>query len=228
MILIASMLGILIPLNSQEADSILNQAYKAKIFEFTFDPIIPVYNFGRDLDQTLFGLTAAYYWERNKQDYSFWGVQMNWAHIDSDRNTYFNGVEEVEDLTSSNFFGAQFMLRYYPDFFFWRIEPFAELSFGSNFFTTTTTRYYFDEDNSSDFDFNEFDFALSYGLGIGFTTQIVQQFFLVTKCSFYGGNTVTYQYQDGEDEIVPLDNFRNETSQTNYIRFQVGISFTFL
>ena len=212
---------------SQDIDSVEESSIKAKIFELTFDPVVPVYTFGRDLDQTLYGLTAAYYWERKNQDYSFWGVQANWAHIDSDRNTYYRGAEEVEDITSSNFFGIQAMLRYYPDFFFWRIEPFAEVSFGTNFFTTTTTRYYFDEDDSSDFDFNEFDFGLSYGLGIGFTTQIVQQFFLVTKCSFYGGNAVTYQFKDGIDEVVPLDNFQTETSQTNYLRFQIGVSFTF-
>jgi len=171
-------------LKAQENDSLAYSDTRAKIFEFTFDPVVPVYTFGRDLDQTLFGLTAAYYWERKNQDYSFWGVQTNWAHIDSDKNTYFNGFEEVEDITSSNFFGIQAMLRYYPNFYFWRIEPFAEVSFGSNFFTTTTTRYFFDEDDSSDFDFNEFDFGLSYGLGVGLTTQIVDQFFLVTKCTF--------------------------------------------
>ena len=212
---------------AQEADTTEYAPGKAKTFEFTFDPVKPVYTFGKDLDQTLFGLTAAYYWERKNEDYSFWGVQMNWAHIDSDKNTYFNGLEDVEDITSSNFFGLQAMLRYYPNFFFWKIEPFAEVAFGTNFFMTTTTRYYFDEDESSDFDFNEFDFGLAYGLGVGFTTHIAGQFFIVTKCSFFGGNSVTYQYKTGTDEIVPLDNFRDETSQTNYIRYQIGVSFTF-
>ena len=213
-----------------EKDSTENEI-KAKIIDFSLDAILPIQTFKDKVDKNMFGFTLAYLFERESINYDFWGFQFDYGHLGSRSNSYLApanlGYVEVEDRSGSNFIGLHFVYRYYLPFYFWRIEPFAEANLGTKMFYTHTTRNYFDEEGSSDFDFDEFDMNLSYGIGLGFTLHIAGQYFFVSKMHFYSGNSLTYLVpSDGIDEI-PVNNFITETTQTNLIRLQFGLSYTF-
>ncbi|NNK90145.1 MAG: hypothetical protein HKO89_06005 [Saprospiraceae bacterium] len=218
-------------LSGQSEDTIAVDEPRAKIFDFTLDAVMPVQTFNEKLGKDMFGFTMAYYVERKSKNYDFWGFQFDYGHLGSRTNRYLTpanqGIIEVDERTGSNFVGLHFMYRYYTPFFFWKIEPFAEAALGTKMFYTNTTRNFFDEEGSSDFDFDEFDMNVSYGVGIGFTAQLSGQFFFITKMHFYSGNSLSYLVpKDGDDEI-PINNFFTETTQTNLVRLQFGVSYTF-
>lgn len=205
---------------------------RAKIIEFTLDPLFPVNTFGQVLGEDLFGVSASYLVRRDNDNYDFWGFQFSWAHIGAITNNFVVPAEfgfvEVDERTGSNFIGLHGLYRYYPPFFFGKFEPFAEANFGTNLFMTTTSTHFFDETESTDFDWEEFDWGLSFGLSAGFTYQITGQFFFTTKFNYNSGNNITYLVPGEEVEQFPIDNFRTQSSQTNYLRWHIGLAFTFL
>ncbi len=206
--------------------------YRAKVVEFTIDPVFPVNTFGRVLDRDLFGLSLSYLVERDSDQYDFFGFQLSYTHIGAISNNLIvpgqSGQIEISERTGSNFLGAHFIYRYYLPFFFWKVEPFAEASFGTNMFYTSTSTTFYDAEETTDFDVNEFDMGISFGLSTGFTLHLTSQSFIVAKLYYYSGNAISYTIDDEETEEISIDNFRNETSQTNHLRLQLGISYTFL
>lgn len=222
---------ILVPLRAQEEDTTSVETPVARTFDFTLDAVLPVQTFNEKLGKDMFGFTLAYLFERKSRNYDFWGIQFDYGHLGYRSNTYLapasQGYVDVDERTGSNFIGFHFLYRYYTPFFFWRIEPFAEAALGTKMFYTHTTRNFFDEEGTTDFDFDEFDMNISYGIGIGFTAQIAGQFFFVSKLHFYSGNSLTYLVPGDGDDEVPINNFFSETTQTNLLRLQFGLSYTF-
>jgi len=148
------------------------------------------------------------------------GFQINYAHIGRVSQTY----ADYEVSTGSNVIGIQGLYRHFLDFYFWKIEPFIEVEFGPQFYYTQTTTSFFDDSSSDDIDFEEFDTGIMYGLGAGFTLHVVGDVFLMSKLSFIGGTSVTYLVDRDGQSGLPIDDFRPETTQTNYLKWRMGIT----
>lgn len=188
--------------------------------ELSFERTFPISTFQENLDRNLSGGSLTYIYQYNKKRMNFFGVELNFAHIGSVSTTFFDSSV----TTGSNILGLNFLYRHFPDFYFWKIEPFIEVGLGPQFFYTQTTTSFFDIEASDDIDFEEFDTSLMYGIGLGFNLHIAQQVFFVTKVSFNGGTAATYLVDRDDSFSFPADNFRPETTQTGYIRWKFGFS----
>ena len=129
-----------------ESEEYSDYETRAKFADASYFAMIPVQTFGDIMNRDLHGFSLSYLQERKNSDYNFWGVELSYNHIGSDRNSFvgtgYNGPFDIEELTGSNLWSVHFLYRVYPDFFFWRIEPYVEVALGTNmFFTTTSTTY---------------------------------------------------------------------------------------
>jgi hypothetical protein len=69
--------------------------------------------------------------------------------------------------------------------------------------------------------------GISYGVGLGFSTYVSGQVFLLTKFSFNGGSSLTYFMPGDYIQGLPFENFYAETSSINYLNLQLGLSVSF-
>ncbi len=202
-------------------DSIVDQRL-VNFIEFTLDPTIPLYSFKENLNKNLFGISMAYLRQRKPERFDYFGIQFSYAHIGSITESFF----DFEDRTSTELMNLKFLYRYFPNFYFWRIEPFVEIGIGPQvIYTVTSTNYFLDDTSSLNFD--ESDFGLVYGIGLGFTTYLTGQVFLLTKVNFNNGTAMTYYVPQEYDQGLPIDNFDPETSAINYINWQLGLTVSF-
>ena len=190
--------------------------------EFTLDPVVPLYSFGDLVDKNLFGFSLAYLRQRKRNRIDYFGGQLSYAHIGSITQSFI----DFEDRTSSEIINLKFLYRYFPNFFFWRVEPFLELGFGPQVIYTFTTTTSFLDDTAS-LNFESSDFGLAYHACLGFTTHITGQVFFLTKFSFNGGTSMSYYVPGEYVSGLPFDNFFRETSSVNFIQWQLGLTVSF-
>lgn len=211
-------------LMSQNAEYIEEEAsdedIRMSFAEFSIDRIFPIGTFKTNLDRKLTGATFSYLYQLKKDKMDFAGFQINYARIGGISSSF----GDFDVLTGSSIVGVQGLFRHFPNFYFWKIEPFIEVEFGPQFFYTQTTTSFFDEGVSDDIDFDEFDTSIMYGIGGGFTLHITGQVFFMSKWSFIGGTSVTYLVDGDNIQPFPLDNFRPETTQTNYLKWRIGLT----
>ena len=191
-------------------------------FELSVDPVNPIYSFGERLDKNLLGFSLAYLRQRKKTRLDYFGAQLSYTHVGSISASFF----DADIRTSTELINLKFLYRYFPDFFFWRIEPFVELGFGPQVIYTLTTNTFFLDDTTT-LVFEESDFGLAYHVGVGFTTHIAGQVFFLSKFNFNGGTSMSYSVPGEYDSGLPIDNFFSETSSINYINWQLGLTISF-
>ena len=205
---------------TEEGDSLMTE--KLRFFDITANRIFPINTYKTNLDRNLWGVGINYLWQTNREKLDLLGIEFNYAHIGSVSNTFNNASER----TGSNQMSLHFVYRHFPDFYFWKIEPFFEAALGPQIFYTVTSINFFDDD-SNDVQFEDSDLGLSYGLNAGFTLHVYGQIFFITKFGYFGGTSITYNVDRSNDQVVPLDNFRPETTQTNHLRWSFGAAFSF-
>ena len=196
--------------------------YPVRFVDFSVDYVLPLGTFKEALDRNLWGFTFSYLHQRNSKNVDYFGAQFNYAHIGSTTGSFL----DLDVKTSTNHFSTLFLYRNYPDFYFWRIEPFLEVALGPQFFYTVTTTTFL-PDQTNDLDFNEFDVALAYGLNAGFSMHIYGQVFFLYKMGYYGGTPITYLVDEDVPFSNPIEAFSPETSSTNRLRFNFGVAVSF-
>ena len=208
--------------NAQDDEQEYYEPQKINFFEFSVDPVFPEYRFGESLGKDLVGISMAYLRQRKLDRMDFFGVKYSYIHLGSITESFV----DFEDRTSTELMNLHFVYRFFPDFYFWRIEPFIEASFGPQLvFTGTSTNFFFDD--TANYTFDESDFGISYAVGVGFTCHIAGQFFLLSKYSFVGGNAMSYLVPGDYVSGLPIDNFERESSSINYHKLQFGFSISF-
>ncbi|MDA8692980.1 hypothetical protein N9L92_02880 [Saprospiraceae bacterium] len=193
---------------------------KLRFVEVSVDRIFPIQTFRRNVNKNLWNGKLGYLVQLKKEKLDFIGLQLNFSQIDQSSELFFDS----EISTVSNFVGLFAMFRHFPDLYFWRIEPFAEVTFGPQFFYTQTTTSFFDVSISNDVRFNEFDTSIAYGVGAGMMLHLTGQIFFTAQANYFGGTSATYFVEGVDLGGFPFDNFNSETSQTSYIKLQFGIS----
>lgn len=190
--------------------------------EFSIDPVNPIYSFGDLVDKNLIGFSLAYLRQRNLDRLDYFGVQYSYVHVGSITESFF----DFEDRTSTELMNLKFLYRYFPDFFYWRFEPFIEMGFGPQVIYTLTTTTFFTDD-AANLSFDKSEFGLGYHIGLGLTTHIAGQVFLLTKFNFNGSTSMTYLVPEEYQSGLPIDNFKSETSPVNYLNWQLGLTVSF-
>ncbi len=205
---------------SEEIEAEENRENKYYVDLF-YNRLLPINTFGDNLDRNLNGYSLSYLARLQEGKHNFLGFSLAYAHIGDS----FSAFADSDVRTGSNFASLQLQIRHFTDFFFWRVEPFVDMSFGPQIFYTQTTTTFFD-DGSAQVDFDETDVNMAYGVGVGFTIHIIDGFFITPKVTYTGGTGVTYLVNREDANQFPLDNFRSQTTQTNYINIHVGVSWT--
>lgn len=196
--------------------------FKVSYFDFTINLSSPIGNFGEKLDRNMIGFSAAYLKQRKDNRLDFFGLQLNYMHLGAIDQVF----AEFEERTGTNLVNLQAVYRYFPNYFFWRIEPFVEAGLGPQLVYSVTTSTFFD-DGSSDLNFEDSDFGLSYYVSIGFTLHIAESVLFVAKTGFNSSTSMTYEVPQEYMGGLPFENFRPETSPLDFIHNQFGISYIF-
>jgi hypothetical protein len=109
-------------LKAQSDDDSIFTDKKINYLEFTLNPTYPVYTFKEKLGKNLFGISLAYLRQRKLDRLDYFGFQFSYAQIGSINQLF----PQFEDTTVTNMMSFHLMYRYFPDFYFWRIEPFLK------------------------------------------------------------------------------------------------------
>ena len=208
-------------LNSQEEYGEESEV-RLNYIEFTVNPVYPIQTFKNKIDKNLLGFSISYLKQREASRLDYFGIQFSYTHFGSLTQDFI----DFEDRTGTNMMSLNFLYRYFPNFYFWRVEPFLEVGIGPQFIYTLTTTTFFNDD-TIDYNHEESDFGLNYFIGAGMTIHITDQVFFLSKLSFNGGTSMTYflpgEYQFG----LPIDNFTPETSSISLLNLQLGLSVIF-
>lgn len=207
-----------------ETEVIVNE--NVKMIEFSVDPISPTGRFKDNLEGNLTGLSFRYLDQRKSSAYSFFGIQISYAHIGALSNT-ISDVIQFNDDTSSNFASAEVIYRHYLPYFYKIVEPFIEFGLGPKMFYTFTSTTFLDEAGTSEFSFDSTQFGMVFHADIGVTIRLYNRLFAMAKIGFNSGTATTY---DVPGELVtefPLDSFMQNTSQTNFLKTSLGLAFAF-
>ena len=204
---------------STESDSLGGEP--RVIVDAHYNRIFPIQTFGDNLDRNLNGFSVSGLWQMSKKELNYLGVKFMYAHIGNRSNI----VGDSDIRTGSNFVNLQVNFRRFTDFYFWRVEPFFDVSFGPQlFYTQTTTVFLFDDSTSLDFDST--DLNISYGVGVGMMIHVADGFFITPKIEYNGGTAATYMVDSLDGFQFPLDNFTTQTTQTTAFNFGIGVSWS--
>jgi len=190
--------------------------------DISIDRVYPQNTFKDGLNKNLWGFSLAVLGQRKSKNVDYFGLKFDYAHLGSNTANF----ALVDERTGSNHFSIQFLYRLYPNFYIGRIEPYFEASLGPQFFYTVTTLTFLD-DNTSDVDFDEFDWGLSYGLSFGVSVHVYGQVFIYYKVGYFSGTSITYLIETENTSTIPIENFSPRTSQTNNVRMQFGVAVSF-
>ena len=191
---------------------------KVRLTGFNFNMMFPQATFKRNLgDEKGFGAGAFMLYQVQPLSPHFLGFDIEYDHLYSDQSV-FNGLEE---RVNSGYLSINFNWRIFPNFKISIIEPYFEAFIGPNFIFTSTN--VLDENgNSVDFNFNETNFGLEYGIGGGFTIPISNNWFF--DFQFIRSQTSIARYL-----ILPdtNSNFREVNSANDHTKIKIGALFAF-
>lgn len=213
-------------LHAQDGEVVL-----ARMISASVDIDFPIAGFKEELDDlTLLGYSFSYFKQVDTSHYSFIGAEVSYTHIGSFSNTINNaGFDSFNDLTSSDFFSLLISYRHFTPFYYKTIEPFIQGGLGPQFFVTTTNTTFLNDNESSDFRFEERSTGLAYEIGLGLMANIYSGFNLFTSFNFRGGSSVSYLRPDPNGLVseFPIDSFVLRRDVPSYLKWQIGISYSY-
>lgn len=202
--------------------------YSAWMFEGAFSIFDPINTFGQNVEGSRSGFNVNVLKQTKPESDVFVGLGAYYTQIGSDlQENVTSSNEPVDDLASSNILGFDLILRYYPDLVFSIFEPFAEVTLGTRFFYTITKSYFPNFDETLDYRTNEMNSSLSYGFGFGTHVIVSDNWAINLKMNYQLANIGKYYVENGENNVDPLTNFDLKNTSTDWIRYDIGVSFIF-
>tara|TARA_Y100000385_G_scaffold91338_1_gene94253 strand:- start:446 stop:1138 length:693 start_codon:yes stop_codon:yes gene_type:complete len=191
---------------------------KVRLTGFNMNVLFPQSTFKRNLgDEKGFGIGGFMLYQVQPLSPHFLGFDIEYDHIFSDQSV-FNGLEE---RVNSGYLSVNFNWRIFPNFKISILEPYFEAFIGPNFIFTSTN--VLDENGQSiNFDFNQTNFGLEYGIGGGFTIPVSDSWFF--DFQFIRSQTSIARYL-----ILPDDNsnFREVNSANDHNKIKIGMLYAF-
>ncbi len=201
---------------------------RARLLEFTFNINSPIGTFNNNIGKTLYGASGTYLFQRDSERYSFYGIDLTYAHLGSLSNTISSTGDPFEDRTGTNYISAQFVYRYYTSFHTPNIEPFIDAKLGAHLIYTASSITFLDGTGGTDFLFEETDFGLAYSVEAGTNFNLGKSLFATIKFGYTGGTATSYSIP--ADAILlefPIDNFTKYTSAISFLTTKIGLAFSF-
>jgi len=206
------------------------EAYSSSIIEASISILDPIFNFGDEIDGIRMSFNGGYYHPVGEGDQMYIGLSTSYSMIDRDVQLNVTAAgENVNDIANSNMLAIDLAMRYYANFSFLNIEPYIEANLGTRSFYTVTKAFFPDLDETVDRQSREFNIALGYGFSGGIHIYVGDQTALNLKTNFQFSNIAKYysELEDNPNNPMPIDNFELQTSQTDFIRYDLGVSYFF-
>jgi len=196
--------------------------------EFDFDFLLTSGSFGTTIDRNLAGFTFSYLNQASSKTYSFFGFQLSRYGVGRRSGVVNSNGFEFSDNTATVFYTLQALYRVYSPFFYKNIEPFVEAALGPQFIYTGTSTTFFDELSTTEYNFEETNFGISYGLSIGLNCKIYDRYSLLLKAGYFSSNAVDFLVpRDDLNFELPVDNFDLRNTQLTYLKLQLGLAYSF-
>ena|GEM_PF-2704717 len=199
-----------------------------RLLELTAELNFPNLGFGRAVNINTVGFSGTFLTRAKSKSYALAGLDVNYFSLGSLSNTILSQGAQFTDFTRSNYISARFLYRVYAPFFTSRIEPFIEAGLGPQIFYTMTTTTFLDEQGSSNIIVDESALGLTYGLAVGATVAVQDQFFAIIKLGLRGGTATNFLHpRDSLSSEYPIDNFDLSNDALSLIHISLGISYSF-
>jgi len=212
-----------------EEETFENNIYLT-LLSFSVTNQLPIETFAKNLTRTSFGLGFSYFNNFSKKDDLFWSLHVSGFRIARLSNSYtvFDqfGQYDLFTKTKTSLLFLGYGVRYYPDIYTPKLEPFIDVKMGANYiYTFTSDTLAGSEEAEVMFNNNDFSFAYMVGLGVQYNVRIGQAFHFVLN--YNGGTNATY-YIDGEKgQQIPFDNFVRRTTELDYVQAAFGLTLGF-
>lgn len=160
------------------------------------------------------------------------GGELGWQYIDSESRRITTQIgggfeQNFRITTNTSMVTAHVVGRLKPRVDFW-IQPYADVAFGTKGIFTTSQLIddrILQQTNSN---FEEADFALSYGGAVGLQFELFndKSILIDLRCVYLGGSDASYfARKENPGPIVdPIDAFELRTSKTAMLMPQVGLT----
>lgn len=204
--------------------------YISPFVEFGVSIIDPLFNFGRAKSDNIVGFGLSAYQPIGEDDQIYLGIILNYARIDRDvQNNQTFGGEDVNDIANSNMLGLSVGFRYFPEISFLGFDPFVEAQLGARSFYTVTKSFFPESSETTNQDTQDFNVAIGYGFVLGTEYYVSDNTAITLKLNFQLSNIANYyvELEENPQNMFPIDNFSFETSQVDFIAYELGISYLF-
>jgi hypothetical protein len=194
------------------------------IADFSIEILDAVNMFGTNLPDKKVGVSVGLYKQIRESTPIFAGIDFYYSGISSASLDFATERETA----STSMIGVDFSFKYFPNFYFWKIEPYIQPYLGLRSFLTSVNINDISSGQNLSYNVEEFSMNLSYGFGVGFQTFVFRNYALNTQFIFQPGLVSEYYVENGETTGgFALDLLDFEKSATDMIRYQIGLSIIF-
>lgn len=216
------------------ASSCITGQSKVNFLEAGLSYLQPTGSFGRNVNNPKLALQLGYLRQVKIDKPLFWGIDLYYTSLGSESDV----IQEIIDFsfvdfdvrTSSHLLGFNGKLRYYPDFYIGKLEFYAEAVLGYKWLYTTTNRTVSGDSETSDTQFEESNFSLTYGVAGGLHYPLKSDnTFLSFSVNYLPGLSINYYVENPDNQIdtSTLDYFDLKKSTTDIFRYDIGITYRF-
>lgn len=200
--------------------------------EFSLGLNQPLGRFKSNVDKEVFNPSTAYLRQLKVEKPLFYGLGLDWGFIDSymsevERQTSNGGAEIWDGNSSSYFVSASPMVRYFLDIGSARTFPYFSGHLGLDWFITTTT-FTFPDSEESTSNFDNSDWSMKYGAGMGIATEIHPEWFVNIQVQYTTSISTKYHVNTDKSLVLPLSSTIEaldlKKSPTTRILYSLGIS----
>lgn len=226
-----------IMISAQEQDEDYEQDYEQEYDEEYFENRtglvevdyifgVPLGTFKDQLEHNIHGFGINFLHQRKFDSPHFIGAKFKYFRLDSDSNTLSSQGFDFNRFVRSNLLSSEALFRMYTARSYLIFDPYLELSLGASFFYTTVLEEELTTEGSN-VDVEEFDVALSYGVGVGTHIKLFDSITLNLKIVYNSGTIANYLIEESEMFIDPLQNFEPRSSSFDHLESSIGLTFAF-
>ncbi len=188
-------------------------------------------SFEKNFPNTKFGFEMGYLRQIKPQKPLFWGLSLYYSFLENQKATFKEALDfsivDFNYTTSTNLWGFNGKLRFYPNLYLGKLESYIEAQLGYKWIYTGTTKTLVDDEDSSDFYIEKGSLSLTYGISAGLNYPISNNVYINLRANYLPGLSIPYYVKDDRNrlEYSSIDKFNIKNSTTDIIRWDVGITF---
>lgn len=210
----------------------LDNASRVVLIEGGMDFSLPLRTYADRVNTFGFGFAGKFLIQTKSESGTFIGMGGYYHSYENAIVNYIDFFDNVQinvaDRVATHDIGLECYARHFPGYVFWRFEPYIETSIGVKWIYSTSTSTDVDTNESLNFDFIQNDLAFTYGASVGTQIHIKDTWFVNASIGYYGSTSATYHGREtGLTGIDAIDYFRLNTSLTDVMRINVGVTWAF-